>query len=42
MRKSLGYLAENLGLHHLAQEAENAPLSGMLFSKVLGKLKVRI
>lgn len=38
MRKSLRYLAENLGLHHLAQEAGNAPLSGMLLANFLVNL----
>lgn len=41
MRKSLGYLAEKTGLHHLAREAGNAP-EWDTFSKVLGKLKVTI
>lgn len=39
MRKSLGSLAENLGLNHLAQETGKTPLSGMLLAKFFVNLK---
>lgn len=38
-RKYLGYLAENLGLHHLAQEAGSALLREMLLAEFLVSLK---
>lgn len=38
-RKYLGCLAENLGLHHLAQEAGSAPPREMRLAEVLVSLE---